>query len=356
MRSLGGLVLLSGIGVGLFVYLPAPVDYGTSLDQVHRAATARSTRQPAPTQTRSGSRSFSPGISLTSVEPSGAGSKHRASVKVVRPATTAHVQGASLSGWQTALAATGATLQTQTQEIKPTDPKSRYKLVVELQRKLKERRCYFGRIDGSWGSGSKYAMKSYMDRANAALPFEEPNFVMLTLLQSQKSSVRCDSCPADQTLSNGRCVPQSTIAQAAQPNAPQGASARASLTWQTTTTSTTGTTIAATAPTTTTAAPAAQPLFTPLPSSVVSTEPLPGRMAIGGPRALPPVNSVYSQPSAAGTADVVIAPNNDVAGLPPAASQAEPRKPKKPSYKRSRRRDGPGTPRYNLMLSLGGVY
>ncbi len=33
MRSLGGLVLLAGIGVGLFVYLPAPVDSGTSLDK-----------------------------------------------------------------------------------------------------------------------------------------------------------------------------------------------------------------------------------------------------------------------------------------------------------------------------------
>jgi len=38
MRSLGGFVLLAGIGVGLFVYLPAPVDSGTSLDQLQRVA------------------------------------------------------------------------------------------------------------------------------------------------------------------------------------------------------------------------------------------------------------------------------------------------------------------------------
>ena len=31
MRGLGGFVLLAGIGVGLFVYFPAPVDQNTSL-------------------------------------------------------------------------------------------------------------------------------------------------------------------------------------------------------------------------------------------------------------------------------------------------------------------------------------
>ena len=37
MRSLGGFVLLAGIGFGLFVYLPAPVDSRLSLAQVHEA-------------------------------------------------------------------------------------------------------------------------------------------------------------------------------------------------------------------------------------------------------------------------------------------------------------------------------
>ena len=40
MRSLGGFVLLSGIGVALFVYLPAPVDRSSSLDELRRAAHA----------------------------------------------------------------------------------------------------------------------------------------------------------------------------------------------------------------------------------------------------------------------------------------------------------------------------
>jgi hypothetical protein len=33
MRRLGLLVLLAGIGVALFLYLPAPVDSGSSLDK-----------------------------------------------------------------------------------------------------------------------------------------------------------------------------------------------------------------------------------------------------------------------------------------------------------------------------------
>ena len=46
MRSLGGFVLLAGIGVGLFVYLPAPVDSGTSLDHVQRVAATRAAELP----------------------------------------------------------------------------------------------------------------------------------------------------------------------------------------------------------------------------------------------------------------------------------------------------------------------
>ena len=38
MRGLGGFVLLAGIGVGLFVYFPAPVDRDTSLAQAKRVA------------------------------------------------------------------------------------------------------------------------------------------------------------------------------------------------------------------------------------------------------------------------------------------------------------------------------
>ena len=46
MRSLGGFILLAGIGVALFVYLPAPVDSGASLDRLQRVAASRSAQLP----------------------------------------------------------------------------------------------------------------------------------------------------------------------------------------------------------------------------------------------------------------------------------------------------------------------
>ena len=41
MRGLGGFVLLAGIGVGLFVYFPAPVDRDRTLEQAKRATFER---------------------------------------------------------------------------------------------------------------------------------------------------------------------------------------------------------------------------------------------------------------------------------------------------------------------------
>src|ERR1700693_79360 len=66
MRSLGGFILLAGIGVALFVYLPAPVDSGTSLDHMQRVAASRSAQLP-PKMFNPVARlgSFSPSIALT---------------------------------------------------------------------------------------------------------------------------------------------------------------------------------------------------------------------------------------------------------------------------------------------------
>jgi hypothetical protein len=339
MRSLGGLVLLTGIGVGLFVYWPAPVDRDTSLEHVRRAAAERAAEQTTVKAKTvvAGARTFSPGVSLASV-----GAGHRNSKTAVRPKKVRHVQGAPLSGWQTALASTGASLKTQARALEPMDARSRYELTVALQRQLKDKGCYLGRIDGSWGRGSKRAMSTFATRVNSAVPVEDPTGVLLTLIKSNEAA-SCRGCPADHTLSpGGRCIPQTTVVQTApqQPAVMQQATVTTSetLPWQT----------AATEPAD------AQPLFKPLPSSVISTSPLPGRMAVGGPATLPPVNSVYApQPTTTGPGQGY-APGA-VAELPP--SQDYDVKPKKKAKKyKSSRRLRRGTPRYNLMMSLGGVY
>lgn len=330
MRSLGGLVLLTGIGVGLFVYWPAPVDRDTSLEHVRRAAAERAAEQTTVKQKTvvAGARTFSPGVSLASVD-----SDRRTSDSDSRARKVRHVQGAPLSGWQTALASTGASLKTQARVQEPLDARSRYELTVALQRQLKDKGCYMGRVDGSWGPGSKRAMSTFALRVNSAVPVQEPSGVLLTLMESNEAA-SCRGCPPDHTMSpGGRCMPHTTVVQSApqQPDVTQQATVTTSetLPWQT----------ASTAPA------EAQPLFKPLPSSVVETSPLPGRMAIGGPATLPPVNSAYDQAYSPGA----------VAELPPSFEEDVKPKPKKKKYKSSRRLRR-GTPQYNLMLSLGGVY
>ena len=137
--------------------------------------------------------------------------------------------------------------------LDPTDPESRYKLVVDIQQQLKRVGCYWGRVNGSWNNNTREAMRSFTTTTNAALPVEKPDYLLLSLLKSHNGR----SCGA----------PETTTAAAAPPPRRQPEV----LPWK--------------------AGNAAQPatrLYTPLPNSVVSTEPLPGRMAIGGPRDLPP--------------------------------------------------------------------
>jgi hypothetical protein len=329
MRSLGGLVLLTGISVGLFVYLPAPVDRDTSLKnaQQHSGLSTvpkeRTERVIAEPDARPGLRSFSPGISLAAMA-------QRNGPSVTRPDPA--------GGWQTTSAS-----EPEHRSLEPTSPESRYRLVVDIQQQLKRVGCYWGRADGSWGPGTKDAMQSFMTRVNAALPYDSPDYVLLTLLKSQSGEV-CGACPADQVLlPGGRCVPQTTVAYG-QPNTdPTAAIAtNETLPWQ----------AAGAAPN--------KPVFTPLPNSVVSTEPLPGRMAIGAPREFPPAAQAPlipgtppgTAPGQPGVATAALDPGASPSGsvAPPAASTPKPRQAKKS------RRLTPGTPRYNLMLSLGGVY
>jgi hypothetical protein len=316
MRTFSGVVLLAGVCVGLFVYLPAPVDRNTTLTNAQQHSNTSTVAKDLVAETRAqhGPRSFSPAIALTSVATSDGPS-------VTRPDP--------LGGWST----TSASEPHRT--LEPTSPESRYRLVVDLQQELKRVGCYWGRADGSWGSGTRHALQSFMARVNAALPSDEPDYLLLSLLKSQSGEV-CGACPADQVqASGGRCIPQTTVAYG-QPNteATTAGAPSSALPWQTTT-----------------PAPSTKPVFTALPNSVVSTEPLPGRMAIGAPAVLPPVNSDYAPAAVAAT---------DAAqpGLTAAEAPVETRAPSKPAktYKKARRRDGPGTPRYNLMLSLGGVY
>ncbi len=335
MRGLGGFVLLAGIGVGLFVYFPAPVDRDTSLEQAKRVVASRvasNTTQITPTTTRASSRlaSFAPATQLAA--PQRKSRVAAAPAVVAAPAISVAANVEAMPAWQTNVSP--AAVGGPQGSLDPTDPESRYKLVVDIQQQLKRVGCYWGRVNGSWNNNTREAMRSFTMHTNAALPVEKPDYLLLSLLKSHGGR----SCGA----------PETTVAvQPRGKNEQVAATTPEVLPWK--------------------AGSAAQPgtrLYTPLPNSVVSTEPLPGRMAIGGPREFQPAAQA---PLIPGTAPGTTAPGQpgvataalDPGAAPPASvgspSSAAP-KARQAKKSGSWRRPAHGTPRYNLMLSLGGVY
>jgi hypothetical protein len=106
---------------------------------------------------------------------------------------------------------------------KPVGDEARLTLVRDIQRELIRVGCYAGDADGQWGGASKRAIGSFTDRVNASLPVEEPDFILLTLLQGHKGQACGASCPAGQGMatqgaSQGRCVPNAILAQSGKPS------------------------------------------------------------------------------------------------------------------------------------------
>ena len=340
MRGLGGFVLLAGIGVGLFVYFPAPVDRDTSLEQAKQAvaeriavrqtqAAAPIARKSAPTPTVSRLASFAPSAALTA--PS---RKSRVAAAPLAAATTVQ----PVPTWQTNVVPTPATAPIvggPAGTLDPTDPEARYQLVVDIQQNLKRVGCYWGRANGAWNNNTRSAMQSFTSNTNAALPVDKPDYMLLSLLKSHNGR----SCGAAETTTVAAPArgAKGEIVAAAQPEV---------LPWKAGSTAQTGTR-----------------LYTPLPNSVVASDPLPGRMAIGGPKDFPPAAQAPLIPGASpgpgaapaqpGVATAALDPGVGAAPVAPAAA-AKP--PKQGSKKSSWRKPAQGTPRYNLMLSLGGVY
>jgi hypothetical protein len=191
MRSLGGLILLlAGVGVTVFVYLPPPVDsatrFGPVIDEFNPVSRLAQ---------------FSPSIALPAPTPLGsrlAGLEITAAA-VLRVASAQETQ----PNWQTTVASAATPSPT---ELTPHDADARNKLAENIQQQLRRVGCYWGRIDGSWNSITKDAMKEFTDRVNAILPLDQPDYVQLALIQSQSAEI-CGACPAGQSLSSsGRCV------------------------------------------------------------------------------------------------------------------------------------------------------
>ena len=122
--------------------------------------------------------------------------------------------GSNTGAWTTVVTAE----QPRTTALKPPKPndwQTRYELARDLQRELKRVGCYGGEISGVWTRGSKAAMSDFMDRVNASLPVDQPDYVLLSLVQNHRQIACGVECPSGQVIAEGgRCVPRAVVAQA----------------------------------------------------------------------------------------------------------------------------------------------
>jgi len=89
----------------------------------------------------------------------------------------------------------------------------RTQLARELQKELRRVGCYDGEINGGWTTSTKRAMKTFTERVNASLPVEEPDVVLLSLVQAQADKTCGRPCPAGEaSAEGGRCVPNAVAA------------------------------------------------------------------------------------------------------------------------------------------------
>jgi hypothetical protein len=96
---------------------------------------------------------------------------------------------------------------------KPGDAEAREQLVRDIQYELKRAGCYDGEVSGAWTNNTRQAMQTFTQRMNAALPVDQPDYVLLTLLQAQKAQSCKSGCPVGQVAEGGRCIPRAIVAQ-----------------------------------------------------------------------------------------------------------------------------------------------
>src|SRR5438552_8762577 len=92
-------------------------------------------------------------------------------------------------------------------------PGDRVSLVRELQRELKRVGCYEGEISGVWTPSSRMAMKGFTDQVNAKLPIDQPDHILLKLVQNHKEKACLKPCSTGQAAAHdGRCTPGTILA------------------------------------------------------------------------------------------------------------------------------------------------
>ncbi len=109
--------------------------------------------------------------------------KSRVAAAPIAPPLAAATKIEPVPSWQTNVVPT-AGVGGPSGSLDPTDPESRYKLVVDIQQQLKRVGCYWGRTNGAWNNNTREAMHSFTANTNAALPVDKPDYLLLSLLKS----------------------------------------------------------------------------------------------------------------------------------------------------------------------------
>jgi len=103
----------------------------------------------------------------------------------------------------------------KTTSAKPRDENARRQLSRDLQAELRRVGCYSGPLDGQWNQSTRKAMSSFNQHVNAMLPVEEPDYVLLTLVERYMDRACGQGCTAGQAPApDGHCVTASVAADA----------------------------------------------------------------------------------------------------------------------------------------------
>jgi hypothetical protein len=216
MRSLLGILLVAA-GLSMAVLWMPAYDGERQLAVVTEIATQGmaqvSVPQPVAAEPPRPSRTFSPQAPLV------ADAKLRPSQPLPKadaaPAATETAALTMSSMTVTVAPSPVAGPQSRVLSSRPTDETGRLELVRNLQRELKRVGCYAGDFDGDWGPASKRAMGSFTELVNASLPYDDPDYILLTLVQGHTGQACGKGCPAGQAMADGKCLPNAIVAQSA---------------------------------------------------------------------------------------------------------------------------------------------
>ncbi len=218
MRSILGLLLmLLGLGVGVHAYFPDTLEKHVHFTKVSRILTPTSHRTLDTNAIEPVARTFSPGHNMAKIDPA----EHGAKVSTVSQSNSPILNSAPkivrTDGWDAKVVRRPAAItggSSRSLDGRELSGSERWRLVRDLQTELRRVGCYSGKLDGSWGAGSKYAIRAFLQNLNSTLPTDQPDHFMLSLLRSQQGVVCGKPCQHGYTKSSsGRCLPYAITAQ-----------------------------------------------------------------------------------------------------------------------------------------------